>query len=652
MGNLDIGLTGLTAAQSSLELIGTNVANASTAGYHRQDGILTAIAPASQGNSVSGGVQFAGAQRAISQLVDQQLLQQTSAGSEASQSLTALQSLQSAFGQTGSEPLRVDLDAFMNAFSELSSSPSDNALQQQVVTSASTLCGDFHQLSQYIGTTVSNLQQQVSDLTTQANQLIPQIAALNQQVEQASNSSAANVLKDQRDEAITNLANIIGVQSPEGTDETTQRNVSVGDTPVVTGDTCTTLVAGNCSNGQMGLAAAGSNDFSSNYSGGQLGAVLQLVNQTLPNLSTQLNSLANQIASSVNQIHVQGVGQNGSFTDLTGSQVGDGTIDSWNQGVTAGSFYVRVTDQATGAVTRSAVTIDPSTDTLATVAQKISDVPNLSASVIDGQLSVQASDGYAFDFLPALSATPANSSISGTSVPTISGDYTGTSNTNYTVTVVGSGQVGVAQNLNLDVYDANDNLISTLNVGQGYASGDTLDAGNGIAIAMSAGTLSGGDNFQIQALASSDTTGFLAAAGLNTFFQGASADSIDVRQDLVNNPGNLAVSTSQSMTDTDNLTRLAALANQSNPALGGLTLGGYVDQTITGLGTQVSSTQAKQTMLDQVVTQLTNQQDSVSGVDLNDESAKLLEFQQMYQAMAKYIDVQDQSTQYLISLVQ
>ena len=59
--------------------------------------------------------------------------------------------------------------------------------------------------------------------------------------------------------------------------------------------------------------------------------------------------------------------------------------------------------------------------------------------------------------------------------------------------------------------------------------------------------------------------------------------------------------------------------------------------------------QAKQTTLNTIVQQLTNQRDSTSGVDVNDESAKLLQFQQMYQALAKYISTQETSVQYLLS---
>jgi flagellar hook-associated protein 1 FlgK len=560
-----------------------------------------------------------------------------------------LQSLQSAFGQTGSEPLSTDLNSFFSSFSKLTTSPSDSALQEQVVNSGVSLAGDFQQMSQYIQSTQVDLKQQVKDLTGQVNVLSQQVASLNVQIKDASNPTACNLLEDQRDQAVSNLSQLIGVQSQDFNDSNGMRSVSAGQATLVAGTISNNLVSGSCQNGQTGLSIQGQNFYSSDYTGGQIGAVLELINHTLPALQNQLDTLAGQVIQGVNQLHVQGVGQGGSFDQLTSSKQGDGPIASWSGNVAQGSFYIRVINQSTGQVTRSQISVDPSTDTLASVAQKLGLVANLSASVVGGSLSIQAASGYKFDFLPALSPTPQSSNITGTANVAISGDYTGTANAAYNVTVVGSGQVGVSNDLHLDVRDTSGALIETLNVGSGYAAGDTLDAGNGITLAMSSGTLNGGDTFQVQALASSDSSGFLAAAGLNTFFDGNSADTIAVQQGLMDNPGNLAVSTSQSMDDVDNLNRMAALINQPLQGLGQVSSSAYLNNMISGVGTQVSTTQAQQTTLNTVVQQLTNQQDSISGVDVNNESAQLLQFQQMYQAVAKYISTEETSVQYLLT---
>lgn len=649
MSSFSIGISGLQAAQASLELIGTNVANASTPGYHLQEGILTSVATETQGTSVGGGVLMSGVTRVIDHLLEQQLLQQQSNSSNASQSLTVLQSLQSAFGQTGSEPLCKDMSSFFSSFSQLTTSPGDSALQEQVVNSAASLASDFQQITQYIQSTQVDLKQQIQDLTGKVNVLSKQVASLNLQIKDASNSTACNLLEDQRDQAVNDLSQLIGVQSPDFNDSNGMRNVSAGQATIVAGTTSNDLISGSCENGDTGLSIQGQNYYNSSYTGGQIGAVLELINHTLPGLQNQLDSLSNQVIQGVNQLHVQGVGQSGSFDELISNKQGASPIASWSGSVVQGSFYVRVINQSTGRVTRSQININPATDTLGSVAQQLGQVANLSASVVGGSLTIQAGSGYKFDFLPALSSTPQSSNITGTAGVTISGDYTGTSNAAYAVTVVGSGQVGVSADLHLEVRDGSGALLKSLNVGSGYAAGDTLDAGNGISLAITSGTLNGGDTLQVQALASSDSSGFLAAAGLNTFFDGNSAGTISVRQELMDNPSNLAVSTSQSMDDVDNLNRMAAIINQPLDSLGKTTPNRYLNNIISGVGTQVSTTQAQQTTLNTVVQQLANQRDSTSGVDVNNETAQLLQFQQMYQAVAKYISTEQTAVQYLLT---
>jgi flagellar hook-associated protein FlgK len=652
MPNFSIGISGLLTAQSCLDLIGTNVANASTEGYHRQEGVLKPEVTGTQGATQGGGVTMVGVRRVIDYLVEQQLLQQQSISSQASQNLSVLQSIESSFGQTGSQPLATDLGSFLSSFSELTTSPQNAAYQQQVVNSGAMLANDFRLVSEYVAQEQRDLTHQVDTLAGQVNVLSGRIAGLNIQIKNANNPNALNVLEDQRDQAISDLADLVGVQSPDYSNETTSRNVYTSEVALVTGTGTSTLVSGTCDDGDVGLSIKGQDYYRSDYTGGKLGAVLELVNRTLPNLREQLDTLAAQIAKSVNDLHVQGVGQGGSFGELTSGQRGTDEISGWSSDVVAGSFYVRVIDQSTGQAVRSEISVDPATGTLPSVATALSLVPHLSASVSGGQLTIQAASGYKFDFLPALSATPKTSSLTGTSNASISGVYTGTTDENYTVTVVGTGQVGVAGDLHLEVRDSAGTFIKRLNVGSGYAAGDKLDAGSGIGLSMSGGTLVDGDDFTVQALSSSDSSGFLAAAGINTFFEGSTAGTISVRQELLDNPAGLAISSSQSMDDADNLTRMAAIIDQSYEGLGNFTLEGYLTKTISDLGTLVATAQARQTATSQVVQQLTNQRDSVSGVDVNEESARLLEYQRMYQAMAKFISVQDQTIQYLISAMQ
>ncbi len=73
-------------------------------------------------------------------------------------------------------------------------------------------------------------------------------------------------------------------------------------------------------------------------------------------------------------------------------------------------------------------------------------------------------------------------------------------------------------------------------------------------------------------------------------------------------------------------------------ALGGLTSGEFYRQLVTDLGQQLSVKQMRQDNLEVMVLSLANQQAETSGVDINNEAAQLLIFEQMFQAMARYMN--------------
>jgi flagellar hook-associated protein 1 FlgK len=313
-------------------------------------------------------------------------------------------------------------------------------------------------------------------------------------------------------------------------------------------------------------------------------------------------------------------------------------LSDFDPPVTDGSLFIRVTNTSTGEVTRHQINIDASTDSLTTIATAISAIPGLSASVSDNRLSMQANTGYKFDFLPAVLSTPTASNFTNSSPPTVSvsGIYSGSENQTFTFTVVGSDSVGNGS-LKLEVKDGAGQLVKTLNIGAGYAAGDTLDIGNGIKIAVSSGGLNDGDSFEVDAFANTDTSGLLAAIGINTFFAGRNASDIALADNVADSPGKIATSLGAAMTDNTNAQRLASVGETEINELDAMTAGQFYRKLVTDIGQQVSVKQMAQNNAENLMQSLTNQQSEISGVDINDEAAQMLVFEQMFQAMAKYL---------------
>jgi len=182
-------------------------------------------------------------------------------------------------------------------------------------------------------------------------------------------------------------------------------------------------------------------------------------------------------------------------------------------------------------------------------------------------------------------------------------------------------------------------IIKTLNIGDGYAAGDTLAVGNGVNISVGTGDFGAGDNFDVDAFASTDTSGLLAAAGMNCFFSGTGALNIRVRSAIADDPTRVATSLGPEGTDNYNVLRLSELINESISDLDDMPMGTFYRRLVTDIGQQMSIRQMRQENLEVVVQNLSNQRNDVSGVDVNEEAAQLLLFEQMFQAMAKYLSV-------------
>jgi len=147
-----------------------------------------------------------------------------------------------------------------------------------------------------------------------------------------------------------------------------------------------------------------------------------------------------------------------------------------------------------------------------------------------------------------------------------------------------------------------------------------------------------------------DTSGVLSALGLNTFFTGVKAGSLGVNPTLVGDPSKFAVSQSGVGEDTDIGVFLAALAITPNSTLGGATLinryNGIVSETMMAGATMKAVTSAN-VLYHQ---SLQAQRDSISGVNLDEETIMMMTYQRMFQANSRFVSIVDQMMSMLLSI--
>ncbi len=640
MTNFAIGTGALEAVQKALDVVGNNIANAGTEGYHRQRIDMRPAPSMKSGTIVYGtGVVVEDVTRMIDRLLEEELLRQQSLLEYSDTELSMLKMVESVLGELSSEEggLSKAIDSFFNSMKDLSAHPKDAIWQNQVINDADAMAGQFRTVGEYLTTLETQIHLEAENVVESINSLTAQIADVNDNIERVEVlGGTANSMRDDRDMLVTKLAELVSV-------ETTERkygvvDISISGMPVVMGSSITEMEVGYDDNGKLGISAVGANNYMTSLTGGRLGGLLSLENSLIDDVRDEMDTLASTIIQEINQLHVQGVGSAGSFTALTGWTMASETLSDFDPAISDGSIFIRVTNTSTGAVTRNEVAIDVSADTMASVAADISAITGLTASVTASQLNILADANYTFDFLPSVLSSPTASSLTGTSPPTVtvSGIYDGTTNQTLTFTVSGTDSVGNG-NLQLSVTDGGGASVAVLDVGSGYAAGDLLELGNGIKITLGTGDLANGDTFEIDVYGDTDTSDFLSAVGINTFFSGNAADDIAVVPVMANAPSRIAAILGADMTDNANALRMADIGEQTFTALGSLTCGDYYRKAVTDLGQLISVKQTRQDSMESTLQNLMNHRSEMSGVDINEEAAQLMIFEQMFQSIAKYL---------------
>ena len=148
-----------------------------------------------------------------------------------------------------------------------------------------------------------------------------------------------------------------------------------------------------------------------------------------------------------------------------------------------------------------------------------------------------------------------------------------------------------------------------------------------------------------------DSSNFLAALGLNTFFSGHGAKDINVNTLLQNDPSKIAAGKTLEPGDSSNAQRIAQIQLDKVMVNGTQTVDEYYNAFLGKIGATKQRFDEVYKAKQAVYQQLKTTQQSLEGVSLDEEAANLIKFQRAYQANAKYISVVDQMTQTLINMV-
>ncbi len=653
INQLSLGLSALRAAQFGISIVGNNIANASTPGYHRQLADLRNSTPQTFNPFQFGtGVSLTEIRRNHSRILEQSLTTNISGQGDSLVRLATTQQLESVLApSSGSISNRVN-----NLFArldELSLHPDDPSSRRAFVSTAVDLTNNVRATQGELDRIQTEVDGEIRGVVDRVNALGQGIVQLNQSITSAKGQGIQpNDLLDQRDQLVNELSQYVDVRVDYNSDL-----VLAADSQVVLGtNSPTDLVVEKTADGIS--IRQGETGSLVQPTSGQLSGLLHVRNEVLPHYGAKLQGVATGLIEVIDRQHVMGVGANGPFSELRSGRNVTSTTTALDQLETAvpivnGKLNIAVVDKSTGARTLHEININADVDTVQTVAAKISAIPQLQGIVntSTGGIAITAAGGFGFDFAGGASSAPSTSGISGTVVPSISGIYSGSANTDFQFAFSGPGEVGVTDGLALEVRDGAGNLIQTLQVGAGYEAGTPIQLDSGLSVTLSSGTVASGDAFTVPAVGVSDTSGFLTALGLNTFFVGNDAATLRVDPRIVESPNSVGLSSTGAAGDVNNLSKIIARRSELVLDSGTATVEEFVKGIVSNIGEDVNTNDRVLEGLQTLGESLSAQQASVSGVDPNEEAIQMLRYQQAFEAAARYLSIVNDTTQEIFNII-
>ncbi len=299
--SLAIATSGLTALTKQFDVISQNVANANTPDYTNESAALQAVGAPGIGLGVRSDI----ATLTVNTQVQAQVFSQGAAVTYASTTASALSNIDAVMGTPGGgTDLPSLLTDVQNQFTALQADPSSQTQAQAVVSAAQTLTNQINTVSGAIGTGRQDAQNDLVTSVATANADLAQIGTLNQQIVtlQQQGQSTAD-LRNQMATAEQSLSSTLGasfVQQPDGsvlafTSSGLQLPTN-GSNPLAIAHA--TVGAGSYypGGGLPGVTLNG-NDITADLTSGEIGADLNLRDNTLPTLQAGLDEFSENLAT-------------------------------------------------------------------------------------------------------------------------------------------------------------------------------------------------------------------------------------------------------------------------------------------------------------------------------------------------------------------
>ena len=310
---MSIGMRAMFANYSSMQTTGHNIANAQTPGYSRQTVQLATSGGQSTGAGFFGkGVDVVTVQRASDAFLNtqSQVASSMSAMDEARSS--NLQQLETVF-PPGDQGVGAAVGSFMNSFVDLANSPSDSSARQVILSDAAEVADRFATAGAQLDRLQNGVTADLRNSVAQVNQMAGQVAKLNGDIAALRGSSQTpNDLLDQRDQLVKQMGDLIKVSTITASDGTMGVFIAGGQRLVLGAEAQQLAVTPDPANTGRSVISISDSGIehelpSDLLVGGAISGLLKYQNEDLVSARNQLGQMAASVSARVNQVQGYGI---------------------------------------------------------------------------------------------------------------------------------------------------------------------------------------------------------------------------------------------------------------------------------------------------------------------------------------------------------
>ena len=642
---LSLGTTAMFANYAALQTVGQNIANANTPGYSRQSVVLENAPGQFTGSGYFGkGVDETTVTRSHDAFLSRESLMASAVSSMDQARSTQLSELQKVFG-LGADGLGYAANQFLNAMVDVSTHPNDPSARQSVLASAGKAAASFKAAGEQLDASQAGIAMDLKTKVASVNQLAQKIAGLNSSIAKAqATGHAPNDLLDQRDNLVSQLSQYVQVSTINAPDGSIGLFVGGGQR-LLLGNAAQQLTVladpYDPSRVQVGLIETNGTLVldPNSLGGGSIAGNLQFQNVDLQDARNLVGQLAAAFASEVNKQQSLGL-------DLTSAQGSPGSpLFSFGApqalpavtnargvgGVFVSSVGLSITDATQLKASSYALVADPAGTPGSYQLTRLSD--GMTRLVVNGDVV----DGFKI----TLSATPPGATDRFLLQP---------------VTRAANGMARILDNLNgLAAASPVTGTIGAANQGTGTIAAlsavlPSTDPGVTANVRADISFTSSTGNYSYNLVDRSTSLVVASGAGIWTPGQPITLNGFQLTINGVPKSGDTFKVDKTTLPAANNGNALAFMAIrdkvivgrqlQANGSLsGGANITDAYAAAMSEIGVRVQGASTKATISSAVAASAEKARTDQSGVNLDEEAARLMQFQQSYQAAAKVLQV-------------